>query len=149
MFVLSTRTSLAARRTGVVAKASTGNWAPGTEKPKYLEGAPGYEELTGAFFFFFFFAFPPHPFHSHPDTDPVHAHHRPPHHCGWLASLLSLGLAWACTRGGRGWQGRTDPLIATVSAKKRKKKKNLRPSLGDNPPPCAPHSARRPRPRSP
>jgi hypothetical protein len=55
MFVLSTRTSLAARRTGVVAKASTGNWAPGTEKPKYLEGAPGYEELTGAFFFFFFF----------------------------------------------------------------------------------------------
>lgn len=56
MFVLSTRTSLAARRTGVVAKASTGNWAPGTEKPKYLEGAPGYEELTGAFFFFFFFS---------------------------------------------------------------------------------------------
>lgn len=41
MFALSTRTALPTRRAGVVAKASTGNWAPGTEKPKYLEGAPG------------------------------------------------------------------------------------------------------------
>jgi hypothetical protein len=41
MFALSTRAALPTRRTGVVAKASTGNWAPGTEKPKYLEGAPG------------------------------------------------------------------------------------------------------------
>lgn len=42
MSTLSTRPALAgARRTSVRAKASTGNWAPGTEKPKYLEGAPG------------------------------------------------------------------------------------------------------------
>lgn len=39
MFAL--RTPLAPTRRSVAAKASTGNWAPGTEKPKYLEGAPG------------------------------------------------------------------------------------------------------------
>lgn len=41
MFALRTPLAASTRRGSVAAKASTGNWAPGTEKPKYLEGAPG------------------------------------------------------------------------------------------------------------
>jgi hypothetical protein len=41
MFALSTRSVVSGRRSVRANAVETGNWAPGTEKPAYLSGAPG------------------------------------------------------------------------------------------------------------